>query len=342
MLRSTMRPHRRLASSRSRLAAAVATGLLVLTACGDDGDADSGDATAGGFPLTVENCGRELTIEEPPERLYVIGGEAGTLVHAAGGTDRISTFAPLTGEPLGEAAGPLGEREQAPIKTITDLNQEAIIGGSPDLVVTFGLNEFGPEDLQVAGISTFIIGGYCGGFGAGESEVQDPIKEIYADITTLGRILGTETRAEEAVTDLQGRVEAVREQADQSPPSAATTAALFVPGPDGALGAYGSRSMIHQQMDYLGLSNVLADTDERFFEPSTEALIDAAPERLIALYEPGDTSEQEVREALTSREELTGIPAVAEEEVLVLDFFHSGHGTLAVDGLEALAEQIGR
>ncbi|MDT0345721.1 ABC transporter substrate-binding protein [Streptomyces litchfieldiae] len=342
MLRSTVRPRHRLASPRSCLAAAIATGLLTLTACGDDGDADSGDAAAEGFPVTVENCGREVTIDQPPERLYVIGGEAGTLVHAAGGTDRISTFAPLTGEPLGDAAGPLGEREQAPIQTATDITQEAIIGGSPDLVVAFGLGDLGPEDLEAAGIPTLIISGYCGGFGAGQSEVQDPIEEIYADITTLGRVMDTEAQAERAVADLRDRVDAARERADQSPPPEATTAALFVPGPDGTLGSYGERSMIHQQMEYLGLSNVFAGTDERFFEPSTEALIEAAPERLIALYEPGDTSEQEVREALTSREELAEIPAVAEEEILVLDFFHSGHGTLAVDGLEALADQLGR
>ncbi|WP_028646680.1 ABC transporter substrate-binding protein [Nocardiopsis sp. CNT312] len=324
---------------RSSFALVAVTGLMASTACGGGGEAVT-EAGAGDFPLTVQNCGREVTIEAPPESLYVIGGEAGTLVHAAGGTDRISTFSPLIGEPLGDAEGPLGEAEQTPIQSSDDISREVIIGAEPDLVVTFGLNEFSPEDLEAAGIPTLIISGYCGGFGAGQSEVEDPLEGIYADITTLGQVLGSEEDAEQAVTDLRGRVDAVTEQAEQSPPPEGTAAALFVAGPDSGLGAYGRRSMIHQQMRYAGLSNVFEDTDERYFEPSTEALIEAAPERLIALYEPGDTSEGEVRDALTGRSELGAVPAIEAEQVMVLDFFYSGHGTLAIDGLEQLAELI--
>ncbi|CAM3362320.1 ABC transporter substrate-binding protein [Kibdelosporangium persicum] len=323
---------------RSGLVLVAAVSMLA-TACGGDGGQDT-VAAAEGFPMTVKNCGRDVTFERRPERLYVIGGEAGTLVHAAGGTDRISTFSPLVGEPLGDAAGPLGQREQAPIKSSKSISREVIIGAKPDLVVTYGLNEFGPEDLQAAGIPTLIISGYCGGFGAGQSEVQDPLEGVYADIETLGRVLGTEDRAKQAVTGLKGRVEAVRQRGQQSPPPSNATAAVFVAGPDSALNAYGRRSMIHQQMSHAGLTNVFQNTDERLFDVNTEALISSAPQRLIALYEPGDIDEQAVRASLTGRPELGPLPAVAGGKVMVLDFFYSGHGTLAVDGLEKLAGQV--
>lgn len=329
----------RAAPVRSGLTAAAVASVLAVAACGEGSDAATAN-TAGDYPRTVDNCGREVTIERRPERLYVIGGEAGTLVHAAGGTGRISTFAPLIGEPLGDAADALGERDQEAIQTATDISREVIIGADPDLVVTFGLNDFGPEELESAGIPTLIISGYCGGFGAGQSEVENPLEGVYADVETLGRVLGTEEEAQQASTELRDRVDAVRQQAKETLPPSGTSGAVFVPGPDSALGAYGRRSMIHQQMSYLGLSNVFEGTDERYFEPNTEALIDANPERLIALYEPGDTSEQEVREALINRDELADIPAIADDKVMVLDFFYSGHGTLAVDGLERLAEQI--
>ncbi|SMD25963.1 ABC transporter substrate-binding protein [Kibdelosporangium aridum] len=317
----------------------VAAVSVLATACGGDGGQDTG-AAAEGFPMTVKNCGRDVTIERRPERLYVIGGEAGTLVHAAGGTDRIGIFSPLIGEPLGDAAGPLGQREQAPIKSSKSISREVIIGAKPDLVVTYGLNEFGPEDLRAAGIPTLVISGYCGGFGAGQSEIQDPLEGVYADIETLGRVLRTEEQAKQAVTGLKGRVEAVRQRGQQSPPSSNSTAAVFVAGPDSDLDAYGRRSMIHQQMTYAGLSNVFQNTDERLFDVNTEALINAAPQRLIALYEPGDIDEQAVRTSLTSRPELGPLPAVTGGKVTVLDFFYSGHGTLAVDGLEKLAGQV--
>ncbi|WP_258903980.1 ABC transporter substrate-binding protein [Actinokineospora sp. UTMC 2448] len=290
--------------------------------------------------MTVENCGRQVTIERAPQRLYVIGGEAGTLVHAAGGADRVAVFAPLKDEPLGAAAEPLGRAEQQPIKNSKDISREVIIGAAPDMVVTFGLNDFGPDELAAAGIPTLIVSGYCGGFGAGQSDVHDPLEELYRDVETLGRVLGTEQQAKDAVTGLRGRVDAVREKARQSPPADTATAALFIAGPDAQPGAYGKRSMIHQQMESVGLVNVFAGTDERYFEPNTEALIKAAPQRIVALYEAADTTEDAVRRAVTGRADLAAIPAVASDDILVLDFFYSGHGTLAVDGLEQLAAQL--
>lgn len=312
---------------------------LTASACGS---ADQGTRTAAeGYPMTVRNCGRDVTIEKRPEKLYVIGGEAGTLVHAAGGTDRIGTFSPLAGEPLGDAEEALKQRTQAPIKSSKDISREAIIAASPDLVVTYGLNEFGPEDLAEAGIPTLVISGYCGGFGAGQSDVTDPLGELFSDVETLGKVLGTGEQATRAAAGLRDRVEAVREKARQTPPANRETAAVFVATSDSPLGAYGRRSMVHQQLEGVGLSNVFEGTDERYFEPNTESLVSSAPKRLIALYEPGDIDEKSVREALTGRSELATIPAIAEGRVLVLDFYYSGHGTLAVDGIERLAEQLG-
>jgi iron complex transport system substrate-binding protein len=99
-----------------------------------------------------------------------------------------------------------------------------IIGAEPDLVVMCGLNEFGPEDLESAGIPTLMVSGYCGGFGAGQSKVENPIDTIYDDIETLGRVLGNEQEAARAVTELKSRVAAVRTKADQSPPTGSAAA----------------------------------------------------------------------------------------------------------------------
>lgn len=324
--------------NKTLLAAGTAAALVGLTACGGGADSAGGD---GEYPMTVQNCGREVTIEQRPENVYVIGGEAGTIVHTAGGIDQVGTFTPLAGEPLGDAEDDLlAVQNQVPIQTTTDLSREVVIGAQPDLVVTYGLNDYTPEDLESAGIPTLILSGYCGGFGAGQSEVTDPLQGVYDDVRTVGRVLGTSDVAEQAATELEQRVDAVRTAAEQNPAAATTTMALFVIDADTPLGAYGRRSMVHQQMDYAGLENLFADTDERYFEPNTEVIIDAAPERFIALYEPGDTPEDQVADAVTSRPELADIPAVADENVLVLDFYYSGHGTLAVDGLEQLAEQI--
>lgn len=58
--------HRRL-----RTLAVVLLGAVSLTACGTN--TGTGDTnTASGFPLTAENCGQQVTIEQPPERVVLI------------------------------------------------------------------------------------------------------------------------------------------------------------------------------------------------------------------------------------------------------------------------------
>lgn len=323
-------------------AAAALLAALTLAACGSD-DAPGPDADrASGFPMTVENCGRQVRLEQRPERVLVIGGEAGTLVHAAGGTDRISTFSPLADEPLGNATRALAAVPRKPIEGSKDISREVIIGERPDLVVTYGLNEFTPGDLEAVGIPTLIISGYCGGFGAGQSTVEDPLEGVFDDVEMLGRVLGTERVAAPAAAELRARVRAVREQARRSPPAVRSAAALFVAGTDSALGAYGRRIMIHQQLRYVGVSNVFADTDERYFEPTTEALVDARPDLVVGLHQTRDVNDREVRSTITDRPALRSVPAVADGRIVPLDFFLSGHGTLAVDGLEQLSERLAR
>ncbi|MGH3567372.1 MAG: ABC transporter substrate-binding protein [Pseudonocardia sp.] len=317
-------------------AVAAAFALVGLAACGEPGT-EAGVGAAPGFPMTVENCGRQVTFDAPPERVLAIGGEAGTLLWAAGGADRISTFAPLPAEPLGAAEADLAARPQLPISGKAEISREVMIAQRPDLVVTFGLNEVNPEDLDAAGIKSLLVSGYCGGVGAGQStQAIAPFDGIYADIELYGRLLGTQDRASAAVADLRERVAAVQDQARDLAPGAAT-AALFLPGPGSSLGAYGNRSTVHQQMEFLGLSNVFAGDDQRYFEPNVETLISSGPEVVIVLYQERDLTEQAVRDDLLGRPEIAQIPAIANRNILLLDFFYTGHGTLAVDGLEQLA-----
>ncbi|GAA0381327.1 ABC transporter substrate-binding protein [Bacillus horti] len=322
---------------RSGLALATAVIIFVTAAC-------SGGTTTGSssdsYPMTIDNCGREITIQEQPKNLYVIGGEAGTIVHAAGGADVVHTFSPLPNEPLGEATGPLGEANQAPIRTASEMSREMIVGADPDLLVTFGLSGFDPEDLEAVGIPTIVISGYCGGFGAGQSMIEDPIEGILEDIQLLGKVLGTEEQAQASITDIRTRIDAVKERVEQSAPAGLLTAPLYVNGPDSGIGGYGRRSMLHQQMEYLGLTNIFEGANERYFEPSIESFIDAAPDRIIALYMPGSTTEDEVQSILLERPDLSQVPAIVNENILAIDFFYSGHGTLAIDGLERIADLI--
>ncbi|QSB14416.1 ABC transporter substrate-binding protein [Natronosporangium hydrolyticum] len=319
-------------------AALLATVVLAAgAACGTEPDPDPGGA--GEYPMTVTNCGRDVVIEQPPERILALGGEAAAMLWAAGGVDRISTFGPVDGEPLGAAADDLADLPTIDVPGSGEISRESIIGEQPDLVVTFGLNATSPEELADAGIPSLIISGRCDDAGAGQDAADySALAAVYDDITTYGQLLGTEEQAQTAIEELQARVDAVAAQVEGD--SARPGAALFVSGADSALGAYGGLSMVHEQLGILGFQNVFGDTAQRYFEPSVEALIDAQPEVIIALYQASDNSAETAEAALADRGELEDIPAVADDRVLAIDFFYTGNSIIAVDGLEQLAEQL--
>lgn len=326
---------------RRRLGAVVTAVVLSGTvACGASPPGDSGPGGPGeaaGYPMTVENCGRQVTIEAPPQRIFALGGEPGTMLWAAGGAQRISTMAPIEGEPLGAATADLSQRPQLviPGSAEGDLSREAIIAAQPDLVVAFDLNLTTPEDLAAAGIPTLLISARCD-----ESPLRG-FDAVFADIELYGRVLGTPDRAAAAIADLRGQVDAARQRALEAT-AGRSAAALFVNGgPDTALGAYGARSMVHQQLEILGLRDVFTGTDQRYFEPSTESLIAARPDVIIALHQASDQlDEPAARDAVLARPELATLPAVETGTVLGLDYFYAGDGILAVEGLQRLADQL--
>jgi iron complex transport system substrate-binding protein len=98
-------------------------------------------------------------------------------------------------------------------------------------------------------------------------------------------------------------------------------------------------------MALLGLENVFAGVEKRYFEPSTEELVNSAPDVVFAMFVPTGSStletDQDVVAALRSRPELAGVPAVDDDAALLpLNYYYTSPGPLAVDGIELLADRL--
>jgi ABC-type Fe3+-hydroxamate transport system substrate-binding protein len=57
-------------ASARMFATTAVLGLLLVRDCGGDGSTQQ--SAAAGFPMTFENCGQEVTIENPPERVVLL------------------------------------------------------------------------------------------------------------------------------------------------------------------------------------------------------------------------------------------------------------------------------
>ncbi|MGH3925520.1 MAG: ABC transporter substrate-binding protein, partial [Pseudonocardiaceae bacterium] len=232
--------------------------------------------------MTVENCGRSVTIEEP-SRIVTSNTDPVYYVAAVGELDKIVAVAGLPSNTVFDEAiaakigklPVLGGPEGA-------LSTEAILGTNADLVI--GTENNGGltfEQLQTVGVPLLVTTGYCraGGDTAGTDGRVD-FTDIQNDIMFYGELFGTEDHAKRSVANIQSRLAGVKNNL-KPVTTESTAAALFLSGD--TLAAYGNQSMSHTQFGLLGLRNVFAEVADRHFEPTVEEIINRNPDFIEVL-----------------------------------------------------------
>jgi iron complex transport system substrate-binding protein len=336
--------------TRRPLAVAVVGLALIAAACGDDSADNTGTATtqaatateapstseaaAAAFPMTIENCGRDVVFDAPPERVLTIGTVAVNLIHAAGGSHLIASRAGEFGTP---AAGEAGEAVSAvPILLDEDPGLEAILGTGVDTVIGYGLFETTEDDLAASGVRSLTVSGNCGQHGGGQRASGDLFDLVLDDIRTYGQLFGTSEVADATVADLEAQLAAVEPLED-----AGTAAALYWFFSDDP-SAYGNQSMAHAIFERLGIEHVFADQDSAYFDLSIEALLDADPDTIVLVHDlTPDVDFDESLERLKNLPGAADLSAVKNNRIVGISYVYMETDPAAVDGLKQLAEAIG-
>ncbi len=318
----------------SRLAIAALAMASVAAGCGGSGDDQTAPTDGAGFPLTIDDCGRELVLEQPPERVLSIGTVASNMLHAAGAADRVVARAGEFGTaPAGEAGAAVAGAE---ILVEDDPATEVIIGSEVDFVYGYGLFNSAPDDLAAAGIESVVTEGYCGDHGGGEADGAggDLVDVVLTEVERLGTIFGTTEAADASVAELRGRLDAVE------PLDGGTVAIVYWFGADAFV--YGGASMADAMVERAGLVNIFGDNDELFLPLSTEELLDADPDTILLLWgtngEPDDTLVRDNLAALPGADDLS---AVAGDRVVSLQANFTEPDVAAVDGIEQIVASVG-
>lgn len=302
-----------------------------------------GEGAADHEPITIENCGEEVTIEAPPERVVLLGLDSVPLLDAVGALDRVvarsgaipdGVYGKETVETL-EGSPRIDEGEDS--SGTVRVSLEAVIAEQPDLVIGYEPEGTGitRDALARAGIPLIAIPAFCP--DPDQIPANPGFDDVYGQVEFYGRLFDAEDEAAETVVDLRGRVASVERSFQSSSGRAAAT--LYV-SPGAPPSAYGRSSMSHALMDAAGLTDVFGDVDERVFEVNPEELFARDPDVLILVHGEDDpeTVENEFL-ALPGAESLT---AVREGDVLVQPFALTNLPTpLAVEGLENTAREFG-
>ena len=332
----------RLPSSLPVLALVAVAALAGCTGSDDGGtaagpgSAPATGASGAGFPLTLDNCGFDVTFEAPPERVVTIKSSTAEMMLALGVGSRIVGAAFLDGPlpaALEEAAAgtavlePFSERVPGTEATLA-LEPDLVYAGWESNVTAEGAGD--RATLQALGVATFVSPSAC--LGAGYQPDPLTFDLVFDEIRTVGRIFGVADRAEELVAEQQATLGGV------TPDSRGLTALWFSSGSETPfVGAgIGAPQMI---LDAVGLTNVAGDVRETWTSMGWEQVLAADPDVLVLVDALWNTAEQKIAflESHPATRELT---AVREQRYLTVPFPATEAGVRNADAVADLAAQL--
>ncbi|BDZ55017.1 putative F420-0 ABC transporter substrate-binding protein [Agromyces marinus] len=332
----TRTPRPRAARLLAPLAAAASVALLA--GCAGTASATGVDAAApaaeSGHPVTIDNCGTEVTFESAPERVVAIKSSTLELMLALGIGDRVAAVAFTDGPPPAEYAG-----AAEGIATLSDKvpSQEVVLEAEPDLVFAGWESNLTAEGagerdtLEQLGVRTYVAPAAC----KGDGYMPDPLtfEHVFASFEEAGDIFGVPEAADGLVADQRAALAAI------TPDDEGLTALWYSSGGDQPfVGAgIGAPQMI---MDAAGLDNVAADVRDTWTSLSWEAVVEANPDVIVLVDAAWNTAAAKI-ERLEANPATAAMPAVQNRRYVVVDFPATEAGVRNVDAVASIVEQLG-
>ncbi|WP_327216804.1 ABC transporter substrate-binding protein [Streptomyces cyaneofuscatus] len=271
-----------------RTAALFAAGAVLLTACGggttnssaDDGGGDKAD----GFPLTLKNCGRTVTVKAPPQRAVSVDQGSTEILLSLGLADRLAATATWS-DPVMKGL----EKANQGVERLSENrpSSEKVLDKEPDFLSasfasTLAKGGVAPrEQFEKLGVPTYISPADCVGkdnSGGGDGARTAPLTmdSVYTEVRELSQVFGVPERGDALVKKLQARVTKATDGIDGSKASLlywfSDSKAPYLAGCCGAPG------VITRE---LGAKNVFDDTHGEWPQISWETVADRNPDVLV-------------------------------------------------------------
>lgn len=305
------------------------------------------------YPLTIRNCGVEITFAKTPRRAVAIGQSSTEILLSLGLADRIVGtavwFGPVTKEY--EAAN-----ARIPRLADNDPSFESVVGKEPELVTAQFEWHVGPQgsvgtrdQFAALGIPTYVSPADCvekdnSGGGDGVRKQLFTMDLVYQEIRDLARIFDVADRGEALVADLQKReaaaIASVAGAKLDNVPVMFWFSSKEVAGEAFVAGKNGVPAWILQQ---LGARNVIT-TEEEWPLVSWERIAAANPAIIVMAemsrrrYAADDTAVK--LNFLATDPVASQLEAVKDKHFVVMDVQAMQPSIRAVDGIEAVARGI--
>lgn len=306
----------------------VLAAVLALSACSSSDSPHNDAAATSGFPVTVSNCGVEVTLDAAPERIVTVKSTTYELLLALGAGDRIVGRAFLDGP----VPADLADVEPDDATTFEKVpGQEAVLDLEPDLVhagwesnvTAEGAGD--RETLASLGVATYVSPSAC---QSADVPGKLTFADVWAEITQVGAVVGEPAAAAALVADLQERLAAVE------PDHRGLSALWFSSGSDTPFVGAG-RGAPQMILEAAGLSNIAADVDAAWSPLSWEAVVDADPDVIVLVDSAWGSTEKKIG-VLESNPATAQLDAVKHGRYLVVPFAAGEAGLRNVEAVETI------
>ncbi len=305
-------------------------------------------AAPGGFPVTVENCGRQLTFDRPPQRAITGYPNTIEMMLALDLEDRIVARQGFPQSPLlpdQEAAfnaipeissGESGDQTATKEVTLSLEPDFFFAGGSYNVDGARGLAT--EEDLEANGAQVFYMA--CTAHGTsnslGEDDPRPTIEVVYNRIEDIGKIFGVPDRAEALIAQIRAEIAAVQERVEGLPEPPVFVYAGDYLGPEGPLPGQSDR---YFDVGLAGGMDVLGADRPEFTDVSKEAVAAFNPEVILtANYATGPIEEEASKNEEYLRRTFPNAPAVTNDRIVGMESIDFTPGIRNVRAVRQAAE----
>lgn len=240
------------------------------------------------MPVTIDNCGEQLTFDRVPERVVVHDINMSDMAFALGLQDKMVGVTGISGW---YKTSPEFDERRGDIPELAPKypSLENLVAASPDLFIAgwyYGMKPGGdvtPDILATHDIKTLILTESCVHLNKDRPEASMDL--LFTDMLRLGTIFNKRSEAEALVAGWKAELERIKSTV---PGNSAKRVFLYDSGDDKPFTA-GKYAITDAMIEAAGGSNVTGDMDVSWGRTSWEAVAAANPEFLILLdYQGGD------------------------------------------------------
>jgi len=280
------------------------------------------------YPLTIDNCGASVTLDQAPRRVVTIKSTATELLLSLGLAERIVG--------IGFQDGPLPDHLAAELPVLSDKlpSQEVVLEAEPDFIYGGWESNFAADGagerptLAQLGVATYVAPAACRSIAPPKLTFDT----LFSEFVEMGTIFDVEDAAAALVAEQQAMLDAIDKD------NRGLTALWYSSGTKTPYVGAGTNApaMI---MEALGLENIYADVSEGWTSASWEAIVDADPD-VIVLVDAAWNSAAQKKTLLAENPITSKLDAVIHERYLVLPFPASEAGVRNVPATLDMERQL--